>query len=317
MSDTEYGYNEVPIPRSIRFGLLLSFDIPAIVCAIYLLYQIFFKQNLREALHNHMIIVLLVISLSSQVIDIGFYMIYSRIGSVWLATPFFCKLWQFINIGLFNMIGMLLAYSSFERHILIFHSSLVSTRRKRLLFHYIPFSLTVIYGLTFYSYWILFPPCENFYDYTQPWCGYSCVLTIYPAVVFDAIFNCTFAIILMVFFNVTLIIRHIQQKRRIHQQIQWRKHRKMILQLLSVSLLLLIFYLPLVMLIMIQTLHEPTELGSIIQLYLFFFSYLVILLMPFVCFPSISNSWKKCITCPTRIQFHRTRTAVGIDIRDT
>jgi len=174
--DTDLVLAEVPIPRWIKSWFLLALDIPAVFYTIYLLYRIVSIRNLREALHNHVIIVLLVISLVSQLTGVCFYVVYSKIDHVWLASPFFCNLWQFADIGLFDMIGMLLAYAAIERHVLIFHSSLVNTRRKRLIFHYIPLSLTIIYGLSVYIILIFFAPCENLYDYTQPLCGSPCYL---------------------------------------------------------------------------------------------------------------------------------------------
>ena len=193
----------------------------------------------REALHNHVIIVLLVISLVSQLTGVCFYIVYSKIDQVWLASPFFCNLWQFVDIGLFDMIGMLLAYAAIKRHVLIFH--------------YIPLSLTIIYGLSVYIILIFFAPCENLYDYTQPLCGSPCYFSVYDLVIYDVTVNCIFPVVLMIFFNLTLIIRHIRQKQRVTQQIQWHKHRKMIFQLLSITLLLLIFYLPICILMMINS----------------------------------------------------------------
>jgi len=72
-------------------------------------------------------------------------------------------------------------------------------------------------------------------------------------VIYDITVNCIFPVVLMIFFNLTLIIRHIRQKQRVTQQIQWHKHRKMIFQLLSITILLLIFYLPICILMMINS----------------------------------------------------------------
>jgi len=98
------------------------------------------------------------------------------------------------------MIGMLLAYAAIERHILIFHSSLVNTRRKRLIFfYYIPLSLTIIYGLCVYIILIFFGLCTIILNH--------CVVLL---VIYDTTVNCIFSVVLMILFNLILIIRHIR-----------------------------------------------------------------------------------------------------------
>ena len=51
---------EVPIPRIVRFWLLLLLDIGAVCCTILLLYHLLFRRQLREALHNHIVILILI-----------------------------------------------------------------------------------------------------------------------------------------------------------------------------------------------------------------------------------------------------------------
>lgn len=119
---TSVDTSEVPIPRSVRFWLLLILDIPAVTCTLFLLFHLLLKQTLRQALHNHVIIVLLIVALMSHLIDIPSYITFLRLSYVWIAKPAFCSFWSFVAIGLFDMLAMLMAFGSIERHILVFHS---------------------------------------------------------------------------------------------------------------------------------------------------------------------------------------------------
>ena len=135
---------------------------------MFLLYHLFFNRTLRQALHNHVIIVLLIIALMCNLIDIPAYITYLSLGYVWISTSAFCNLWWFIDIGLFDMIAMLMAFATIERHILVFRRGWVSTQTKRFLLHYLPLTILIIYDTVFYLVVIIFPPCENVYDYSQP-----------------------------------------------------------------------------------------------------------------------------------------------------
>ena len=287
--EIEYGYEEVGIPRSIRFWLLLLFDIPAVACTFYLLYYLLFNRTLRKALHNHVIIVLLIVASTSHLIDIPSYIIYLLLGYVWISTPSFCSFWSFVDIGLFNMILILMAWATIERHILVFHSKWIKKRRNRFLFHYVPLILVILYNILFYMIIIFFPSCETIYDYSQPWCGYPCFYDNTILCLYDINANSTIPLILIVIFSITLAIRFIRQKQRVQRIIRWRKHRKMVIQLLLISLVPVIFNSPLVILTIAHYCGLPAEVGAEAQIYLYFLS----LLLSYVCLASLPELWKK------------------------
>ena len=81
----------------------------------------------------------------------------------------------------------------------------------------------------------------------------------------------------------------------------------MILQLLSITLLLLSCYLPICILMMINSIIIPTDLEYLIQLYLYFFGYLVVLLMPFVCLPSIISMCVKTVVFDLTVEISISR----------
>ena len=65
--DSTFVNVEVAIPRKIRFWLLLLFDIPSVLCTLFLLSNLFVNRTLRQALNNHVLIVLLLLVLMCNV----------------------------------------------------------------------------------------------------------------------------------------------------------------------------------------------------------------------------------------------------------
>ena len=310
--ETEYGYNEVPIPRHIRFWLLLCLDIPAVITTIFLLYHLLFKRTHRQALHNHVMIVVLFIALIREFLDVMPYIIYTHTGYVWWPTPFFCNLWSFVAIGLFDMVAMLLAWAAFERHILVFHSGLTNTTRKRFIFHYLPLILTTVYGVIFYFIIFFFPPCKTNYDYEEPWCGHQCFYSVRNLLLYDNIFHCIFPIFAIIILNILLVARYIRQKKRVNQAFEWRKYRKMIIQLLSVCILLLTFDLPIILVHFGQKFGLSGATVDLVQLYLYFFAYFIALLLPYFLLISTLDIWKRYLISTFKWMVHPFQTSNSV-----
>jgi len=276
---------------SFQFWFSLSFQVPSLLCYSIILTHIFTQKTQRQALHNHSIIVLLIIALCVVLFDYSWTLDSLRRGEVWPQTPAFCEVWWLFDYGFYNACTVVLAWASFERHILIFHSNLISTKRRRILIHYLPLITILIYLTIFYTYVIFFPPCENQYDYTSPICGaYPCYLTIESLGMWDTIAHEITATLLAAIFNVGLLVNVLWQKRR-HRQ-NWKKCRKMAFQLLSVSALFLSLNFPLAITFLVQVSGYP-DWGVQAQLYLYFFSALIQYLLPFVCLPYASGLWSK------------------------
>jgi len=119
-------------------SLLPYFTLTLNICAVFLLVNLLIKQ-----------ILILILTIAIQLIDVNFYILFAGLGHVWLANPFFCNLWTFIATGFFNLLAMLLAWAAIERHILIFHSILLNTQKNKIIFHYCPLILIIIYSIIF------------------------------------------------------------------------------------------------------------------------------------------------------------------------
>ncbi|CAF1158441.1 unnamed protein product [Adineta ricciae] len=280
-------YTNSFLPHELRFWIILSFNTLSLVCSLFQLYHLCTKRALRTALNNHSIIALLCTGLSSQLIDIPFYVVYIRLGYVWPSTPFFCRFWWYVDMEALEVTVFLVLWTSLERHMLIFHDRWFVTAKKRWLLHYLPLIFFIAYPLLFYLIILLFVTCDYpaSYDYTQPWCYYSPIC--YNDIIlvrYDILANWTVCATLKLLSDVALIGRFIWHRRiRLHQPVQWRKHRKMFLQLMSISMLTSSFSMPLLIFyLLVNFANLSTNINPNLELSLLYLLLCSILCLPFV-----------------------------------
>ncbi|CAF1620977.1 unnamed protein product [Adineta steineri] len=289
---------EFSLPISISFWLLIIFNVPSLICSLKLLYHLINDNSLRKSLNNHVIIALLVIGLFSQLIDIPFYLNFLRIGYVWPKISLSCLLWWFSATGISNITNLLMAWASIERHILVFHDRWLRTKNRRYFIHYIPLLTIILYGFIYYFIILSMFSCENMYAYTEDWCLHPCYYNNNNLALYDTIVNSIIPTPIISFFSITLIIRIIKQKQTLHRQVQWRKYRRMIIQLLSISALFLIFNFPMTCIVLAQVCGLSDDSLGQLPFYTYFLYHFVSLLMPFVClasFPKIQKKIKQMI----------------------
>ena len=270
---------------SVRFWLLLIPNILSIVCSIFLLYHLLFNRNLRHALNNHVIIILLILGLFFELTDVSWTIHYYHFGYTLIQTPAFALLWTFIDYAVFNCQTMLFAWATIERHILIFHDRWVATRMKRLLVHYLPIIFILTYYSMYYSVLFFVPFCINTFDYSRIY-GMSSVHCVYrnPVVPKFAIFSQgILPTLIILIFSYGLLSRVLWQRTRLRQSINWRKQRKMIIQLLSISIIYLVLYAPYILLYLAYNLGLSRSIGTQFATYFPFFAYYIPFLLPFVC----------------------------------
>lgn len=303
INDTEENYTSVNPTSTIRFWILLIFEIPSLFCCLILLYYLCVDRTLRQSINNHVLIALLFITLTSQTVDVCNYLTFLRLGYVWPQTSTNCYIWWIVSTASYNAIGILMAWASIERHILIFHHQLFSTQKNRILFHYIPLITIVVYPWIFYTVCVFFPPCENIIDYTELWCYGPCFSDIKPLMLFDIFFNAVLPSFLIIISSILLFVRVIRRKQRLRQQVQWHKYRRMIIQLVSCSSLFLLFNLPLFGFYIAHIFGLPYGSTGEFELSLYFMGYFTIVWMPFVCFGSSPEIWIKVkrLKCFTNI----------------
>ncbi|CAF1134829.1 unnamed protein product [Adineta steineri] len=283
------------VPNTLAFWSYLIFLIPSIICSLFVLYHLLFDRVLRHALHNHVIIVVLFIVVIYEITVYPWMLYYYQYQNISGIPNIFCTIRTFLDWNLCITQTILISWAAIERHILIFHDKWVSTKKKRFFIHYLPLIVLVLYCFIFYIIVYFFPPCENLFDHSSLTCVYSCLYDIYAFAIWQTVAHQILPVLIIIVFSTALLLRVIWQKFRIHQSIQWRKYRKMTIQLLSVSLLYLIFYLPLSVAHTILLWNLMDDIYFEFQDYAIYFSYFVIPLFPFVCILSLPELRTKLI----------------------
>ena len=282
--------DEINISFYLCFSFYLLFEIPSLFCSFFVLYHLLFTRTLRQSLNTHIIIILLFLNLINQLFNIPWSLDYYRFGYVRLSTPKFCSLWVFIDESLVITQSILFAWATIERYILIFHDQWLLTRVKRLLIHYFPITGLLIYCLSYCLSVIVFAPCENTFDYTEVVCGRSlCYYETLSVAFWDLIINHLAPTIVIICSSTTLLGRILYKKHLANQQIRWRQHRKMIIQLLSISILYIILYIPNILLEFVYFCGVSEDVGQDFMIYSKYLSYYIYLLFPFICAGSLPN----------------------------
>jgi uncharacterized membrane protein len=101
--------------------------------------------------------------------------------------------------------------------------------------------------------------------------------------------------VIIIVFSLALFVRVLRQKYRGNQAIQWQKHRKMTVQVLSISFLYVVFFFPYViysfMIIYSVSERQLRDFGDYAEV----LSYFMTLLLPFTCILSLPELRMKFI----------------------
>lgn len=294
-SEQSFDNSEISLPRPIRFWILLISDVLSLACTFYLLLHLCFSRKLRESIGNHVIIILLILGLGTLCIDVPFYLAFIvHDGIVTPEIPATCLIWWFATFGTYNGGTILMAWAAIERHLIVFHYRLISTRRGRFFTHYFPLICLLLYIFIFYIYVLFFFPCEETFEYRLPICNaYPCYQEDPFIGMWEFIINNIVPSFLVAIFSGTLLIRVIRQKRRLHQHVQWHRQRRMIIQLVAISLLNILVNVPLNIVSLARLCGLPEDYGVDAQQYFYFSCYFLIFLFPFVCLFAYPELWKK------------------------
>jgi hypothetical protein len=191
-----------------RFWLDLIPDVLSVLCSIFVLYHLLFNRALRQALNNHVIIILIIISLITELTDILWSICYYHFGYIWQQTPSFALIWRFIDLVSWISQSMLFAWGTIERHILVFNDRWVSTRKKRILVHYLPITSIVIYSLSYFAIQFFATTCHNNFDYTQLYGLPSpCIFQNPVLPKWGLIFNQIIPTLIIILFSLSLLCR--------------------------------------------------------------------------------------------------------------
>lgn len=281
-------YSDPFMPPIVRFWILLIPNIASTFCSLFVLFNVLIHRKLRNSVKNHVLIVLLVFGLAAQLIDIPFYLSVMIRSIVYAANPAACLLWIFVDIGLYNGEMLLMAWMAFERHIIVFHDRWISSRKLCIIVHYLPLILLVLYILIFYIYTFFFYPCDYQFDYTSTICDIHLCYYNDPFLNnWDTYVNNLIPSLLEPLITLCFFLRVMWTKHRSNQRFQWRKQRRMMIQLLSLSFPNIVINFPLSIFYIAYLCGMSENIGAEAVTYLFFFCYYIILLFPFTCLFSI------------------------------
>ncbi|CAF1206983.1 unnamed protein product [Adineta ricciae] len=265
------------------FAILLTGQLLSIPCYLFLFYHLLRDKLLWKNLQNHSIVLLLIYNFLQMMIDLSMTLNFYRVGHQHPLNVSLCFLHGYVDYGIWYGALHIMFWNSIERHILIFYSNFLRTARQRILFHYIPLGFVSSYAPILYFYLIVLCPCQRFYNGFLLFCGVVCYSYVIPQWFswFESLMNCALPILFIGVFSWTLIIRVILQKRRLQQAVNWRRQRKMIIQLASVSIIYLAFSLPYVIATVTSWLDAFLFDSYTIAVYIGAFAHMPAIVMPY------------------------------------
>ncbi|CAF3555950.1 unnamed protein product [Rotaria socialis] len=285
------GSSEPPIVRHIKFYLFISIELPSVSISIYIFYKFYHSYEIRSRINNHSILALLVVSFIALTTELPITLQYHSSGHVKPEDERFCLFWIWYNYSLKAIDLFLMAWTSIERHILIFHSYLVLTSIGKLKWHYIPLVISFVYVPLFYFLCVTIYPCENNFDYSSHLCRSICFHKITWLSTFDWITNILLPSLIIEFGSITLLIRILIQFKKMKRTIKWQATRKMTLQLISISSLYSIFWISFTLISVIRLFFIPEFLDKMTLYYFHYSPYFVQLLMPCMCLFCLPELW--------------------------
>jgi hypothetical protein len=282
--------------RDIKFGLFVALEPPSLIFNCILVYYLIADRTLRRTLQYHSILALLIVSLLTNLIEVPRIIRYLHIGMVIPQTNINCLIWQWCDYLLSSILNVLMFWTSIERSLLIFHSHLYTTAKRRLFFHYLPLISIIVYMIIFYIAAIFIYSCEEQFDFSQPLCGFPCYTTQTNIALYDLIAHTCIPLCFGILIDISLVIRVICRKRVGLQQQggQWRKYRKMIIQLLVISSLYAACQIPYAGVVFLQLYTVLPDLVTYAQIvYFYYLFWLLTLLLPFACIGCMSEVLSK------------------------
>ena len=288
-------FEETGEVRNLKFIIFVGLAPLGLICNIILIYNLIMDRNLRHNIHYNAFLSLLTVTLLTNVIEVPRIIHYLHHGMVIPENYLNCLIWQWCDYLLFSSVNLMVFWISIQRYLLIFHGNIYRTRRGRLLFHYIPLLLIFAYLILFYIGAIFIYPCEEQFDYSKPLCGFPCYTNYANISLYDLLAHGLVPLCLGILLDVTLVIRAIYRKRIGFRQsrTQWRKHRKMILQLLLITSLFSLCQMPFNGVVFIQLFIVLPDILAYIQIvYFYYLFWFLTLLLPMACMICLTEVMK-------------------------
>lgn len=159
-------FNNVPWLEKVKFGILFSITIPSVICSI-LIFIYFYQKRSNISIHHHVTLVLIIGSFLQMLTNFPFMMIYYVNGKVVPESDSFCILWNWWEYSINTLLIFVMAWTSIERHLLVFNRTIMITSRRRFFFHLLPMLIGCLYPLIFYLAVIVLNTCTNKWNYNM------------------------------------------------------------------------------------------------------------------------------------------------------
>lgn len=274
--------------RPVTFALVVPVTIGSLLCSsgILLFFFMRWQQMIQKSLHHQVVFLLVIISFLYTAFDLPFSINYMRIGYHPYRSIPFCLWWYWFDYTLQTMSLVLAATASIQRHVLVFHSNWLQNQKRRIALHYFPLICCVIYSPSFYIALMFIYSCELYYEPDGGWCAYPCYLDDAFLYRFDWFLNIVAWTFLILFANILLILRAIFSMRRVRIQNGnlWKRQRKLTLQMLAITSVYLIVFLPTTTVTMLRAYLLPDLYIDVPGIYnIFHMIYFLLPVQPFLC----------------------------------
>ena len=274
------------VPSQCQFIILIIIIPFALGCNIFVLYRLLTDKNLRKELYNHVIIAILFSSLEFNLIHVPYSINLFLTGSVWPRSIIACTIWRFTAYLGCNANDVLLAWAAVERHLLVYQSNMMRVSRNRWILHYIPLGFLVIYLFGFNASCFFTLACLTKYDFSVVFCDATCLNSVVVMSTWYLVVNQLFAAVLAIVFSLLLWIRIVQQRKRMRKNVEWRRFKKLTIQVLVITLLFVFLEMPYA--ITCTLAYTGYFTNSVLFDYFnsisLFLCYIMPILMPFACF---------------------------------
>ena len=290
------------VQRNITIPILVTFACPALICFLFIFYHAIKlrKRLIFDTINNHIIFLILIfdfLSIATELPITLYYLAYGRVH-----TKKICLFWMFWDFSLQVASLFLTTYASIERYFLVFHRQAVL--KHKFIWHYIPMFWFTVYIPIFFLCLLLRVPCqtksqEDSFDLTAFACGTPCYFTYVTINTYDVIVNLMLPSFTILTFNLVIIIRVIASRTTALGSVALRKilkkNRRMILQLLGISLMSLIAWLPWVVITIAVDFFDPS-FGLWFEIYILpYLPYLTTSMSPFFALIGLSEIRKQII----------------------
>ncbi|CAF0985435.1 unnamed protein product [Adineta ricciae] len=281
----------------VQFILLLTFLIPALILSSVVLVHFLSNREVRNKAPNHGWMILLILNFFQLLLNIPMPLNYYYSNRTGPGTNGYCIWWTWCEFS-FNSTGLfLMAWISIERHVFIFQlNNGFQQKWKKWILHILPRIFCVFWAPSlFFVIVVISPFCTTSWDFNTFACGPPCYYSIMFLNQFDFVFDLLFPVFVIMSANVALVLRVVYRKVSRQRVIQWRRHRKMVLQLWIVSSLYIAFWFPVTITLLIQNTVSPSFMADQLQT-MQFLVYFIPLLLPVICLSTFPKLVKKIKT---------------------